>query len=83
MPGATAWHGRYPSKSWWSWRARRDSNPRPSAPEADALSAELRARRTAPMVPSLQSRGQLANRQPPSAAVTTMVPVIDGWMAQK
>ena len=25
------------------WRARRDSNPRPSAPEADALSAELRA----------------------------------------
>jgi hypothetical protein len=26
------------------WRARRDSNPRPSAPEADALSAELRAR---------------------------------------
>src|SRR5205809_919242 len=26
------------------WRARRDLNPRPSAPEADALSAELRAR---------------------------------------
>ncbi len=25
------------------WRARRDSNPRPSAPEADALSTELRA----------------------------------------
>ena len=27
------------------WRARRDSNPRPSAPEADALSTELRAQR--------------------------------------
>ncbi len=26
------------------WRARRDLNPRPTAPEADALSAELRAR---------------------------------------
>ena len=42
-PSAMAWHGRYRSKSWWCWRARRDSNPRPSAPEADALSAELRA----------------------------------------
>ncbi len=28
------------------WRARRDSNPRPSAPEADALSTELRAHKT-------------------------------------
>ncbi len=27
------------------WRARRDLNPRLSAPEADALSAELRARK--------------------------------------
>ena len=26
------------------WRARRDSNPRPSDPKSDALSAELRAR---------------------------------------
>lgn len=26
------------------WRARRDSNPRPSGPKPDALSAELRAR---------------------------------------
>ena len=26
------------------WRARRDLNPRPTAPEAGALSAELRAR---------------------------------------
>ena len=26
------------------WRARRDSNPRPSVPKTDALSAELRAR---------------------------------------
>jgi hypothetical protein len=25
------------------WRARRDSNPRPSDPKSDALSAELRA----------------------------------------
>ncbi len=28
----------------WHWRARQDSNLRPSAPEADALSAELQAR---------------------------------------
>jgi hypothetical protein len=28
------------------WRARQDSNLRPSAPEADALSAELQARET-------------------------------------
>ena len=27
-----------------SWRARRDSNPRPSDPKSDALSTELRAR---------------------------------------
>ena len=27
----------------WLWRARRDSNPRPSGPQPDALSAELRA----------------------------------------
>ena len=27
-----------------SWRARRDSNPRPSGPQPDALSTELRAR---------------------------------------
>src|SRR5690349_11436365 len=26
-----------------SWRARRDSNPRPSGPQPDALSTELRA----------------------------------------
>jgi hypothetical protein len=31
------------------WRARQDSNLRPSAPEADALSAELQARGRAPM----------------------------------
>src|SRR5215211_6169941 len=28
----------------WLWRARQDSNLRPSAPEADALSTELQAR---------------------------------------
>jgi hypothetical protein len=28
-----------------TWRARRDSNPRPSGPQPDALSAELRAHR--------------------------------------
>ncbi len=28
----------------WHWRARQDSNLRPSAPEADALSTELQAR---------------------------------------
>jgi hypothetical protein len=28
----------------WDWRARRDSNPRPSVPKTDALFAELRAR---------------------------------------
>ncbi len=32
-----------------SWRARQDSNLRPSAPEADALSAELQARGRAPL----------------------------------
>jgi hypothetical protein len=31
------------------WRARQDSNLRPSAPEADALSAELQARDRAPV----------------------------------
>ena len=32
------------------WRARQDSNLRPSAPEADALSTELQAR--GPMIPA-------------------------------
>src|SRR5512135_442282 len=32
------------------WRARRDSNPRPSDPKSDALSTELRARGR-PMIP--------------------------------
>src|SRR3954447_11533579 len=32
--------GRQP---WGEWRARRDSNPRPSGPQPDALSTELRA----------------------------------------
>jgi hypothetical protein len=33
-----------PKGGWaWEWRARRDSNPRPSGPQPDALSAELRA----------------------------------------
>ena len=43
-PSAYA-HGRalaLPTKV--AWRARQDSNLRPSAPEADALSTELRAR---------------------------------------
>ena len=34
-----------------SWRARQDSNLRPSAPEADALSAELQARGHHPSSP--------------------------------
>ena len=28
------------------WRARRDSNPQPSVPKTDALSIELRARKS-------------------------------------
>src|SRR5213596_3776820 len=36
--------GRQKAAFYQDWRARRDLNPRPSAPEADALSAELRAR---------------------------------------
>ena len=31
------------SRPLWFWRARRDSNPRPSGPQPDALSTELRA----------------------------------------
>lgn len=35
-----------PRRAWVFWRARRDLNPRPLAPQANALSAELRARGT-------------------------------------
>ena len=35
---------RWPCQNRLQWRARQDSNLRPSAPEADALSAELQAR---------------------------------------
>ena len=35
---------RVSGRSYGDWRARRDSNPRPSVPKTDALSAELRAR---------------------------------------
>src|SRR5947207_1325222 len=38
----TDWRSRFPPRM--LWRARQDSNLRPSAPEADALSAELQAR---------------------------------------
>ena len=36
--------GPRPAAEEWRWRARQDSNLRPSAPEADALSTELQAR---------------------------------------
>jgi hypothetical protein len=41
-PTRTDWRGLCPKRL--TWRARQDSNLRPSAPEADALSAELQAR---------------------------------------
>ena len=41
-PTLTAWP--WPCQKWWLKRARQDSNLRPSAPEADALSTELQAR---------------------------------------
>ncbi len=48
------------------WRARRDSNPRPSGPQPDALSTELRAHATL--------RGRLAEREgfEPSKQVTPL-----------
>src|SRR5215213_264707 len=51
------------------WRARRDSNPRPSGPQPDALSAELRARGAAPDL-----RGSVAEREgfEPSKQVTPL-----------
>ena len=49
----------------WHWRARQDSNLRPSAPEADALSTELQARE-APIIPA---SARIA--QPDVSAVTT------------
>jgi hypothetical protein len=39
--GSETWRDTTPVGRW--WRARRDSNPRPSGPQPDALSAELRA----------------------------------------
>ena len=48
-PGASG-HGRGQG-----WRAWRDSNSRPSAPEADALSAELQAHATASVVVSARN----------------------------
>jgi hypothetical protein len=43
--GAPRVGGRRPDQRFrrWCWRARRDSNPRPSGPQPDALSTELRA----------------------------------------
>jgi hypothetical protein len=41
-PTRTDWRWRCPKRL--NWRARQDSNLRPSAPEADALSTELQAR---------------------------------------
>jgi hypothetical protein len=41
-PTPTAWRWHCPNRL--QWRARQDSNLRPSAPEADALSTELQAR---------------------------------------
>ena len=41
-PTRTDWRWRCPKRL--QWRARQDSNLRPSAPEADALSTELQAR---------------------------------------
>ena len=43
-PTRTDWRWRCPKRL--QWRARQDSNLRPSAPEADALSTELQARDT-------------------------------------
>src|SRR3954452_4878767 len=45
----TDWRWRCPERL--QWRARQDSNLRPSAPEADALSTELQARE-ARMIPA-------------------------------
>ena len=46
-PMRTGW--RWPCPKRLQWRAREDSNLRPSAPEADALSTELQARE--PIIP--------------------------------
>ena len=40
------------------WRARQDSNLRPSAPEADALSTELQARGPRSYLPNVDCRGR-------------------------
>ena len=49
------------SKNKRSWRARQDSNLRPSAPEADALSTELQARgRRSYRLPERTHRARLA-----------------------
>ena len=44
VPAPPTWGGPRRESKIWHWRARQDSNLRPSAPEADALSTELQAR---------------------------------------
>ncbi len=43
-PARRTWPSPPRPRRGFGWRARRDSNPRPSGPKPDALSAELRAR---------------------------------------
>ena len=50
-----------------TWRARRDSNPRPSDPKSDALSTELRAR-SGKIIPGPRARVGRA-RAPPARAL--------------
>jgi hypothetical protein len=77
-PDRTVWRWRCPKRL--KWRARQDSNLRPSAPEADALSTELQARepddtRCAWLGPVSGStrRPQRDHDQPPARANVTCV----------
>src|SRR5438445_7127538 len=56
------------------WRARRDSNPRPSGPQPDALSTELRAQRTGEPAPSTAHRHTLS--EAPGGAPRRLDPMI-------
>ena len=68
----------------WRWRARRDSNPRPSGPQPDALSTELRAQRhkriprqpVGPARPTSYEVARLKARDATHTATTAMTTVM-------